>query len=113
MRPRIRSAHCADVPVLLAHWRPASPEDIHVPVQLEIGPEGEEGADLFSVMIVTPEAFMARRGDAIVLAGRATMVVSGWDWEAIQGQLMVWIEGCEGSGWPEGARAPAVFCVGV
>lgn len=40
----------------LATWEPGRPEDVWLPLAVEIGVEGEPGADLFYVTVATVEA---------------------------------------------------------
>lgn len=100
MKAQIKDIHCSDVPWFQG-WRPDSAEDIFLSLQLEIGPQGEEGEDIFSITVTSPEALRARASNTCILAERATMIVTFWDWPIIHTRLGEMVETCEGSHWME------------
>lgn len=71
-------------------------------VELEIGEAGVDGADVFYVVVTTPEALRvkATEGDP-VLRDRATLVVSDFDWPRIRATLERIVETCAAKDWRE------------
>lgn len=84
----------------LPRWVPASPADVHFTLDMEIGQRDEEGVNLFYVTIATPAALAHKAGDGeIVLADRALMVISEFQWDALLAHINATITDCDGPSW--------------
>ena len=97
----IRDWHSADVDGI-RHWKPESRADVYVQLELEIGNAGEAGADLFQVMIATPEglrAFADRRGT--VIDDRAIIILSDFSWPVVERHLTEIVNSCNAMTWEE------------
>ena len=89
MRYEIKGIDSADAPDLEG-WRPASLEDLYLGLTLSIGPVDQEAADLFQIVIASPQAIAGRpdRRRAKLL------VVQEYDWPAIRRTLEAWVAEC-------------------
>lgn len=97
----------------LRAWRPASPEDVYLAFELEIGEAGVPGAHVFQLMVATPEGVRARhRGKALQAftsmrkRGKtfdidALMVIDPYDWPSLHEMLLQRVASCERSTWAE------------
>ncbi len=71
-----------DVPNLWT-WRPSNYGEVYFLLEFEVG--NATSADVFSVIVATPEALRARASDqTFILAGRATIIVFDYDWDRIK-----------------------------
>lgn len=81
-------------------WKPSSLEEVHFPVQMEIGEVGVEGADIFSLMVATPEG-LRRYAKKDVISERALLVLSEFSWEIVHQALDRILEKCAADSWNE------------
>lgn len=97
----------------LPTWRPDSPEDVYLTVELEIGEAGATGAYVFQLMVATPEGVRAHhKGQTLQtytsMCGRgktfdidAMLVIDPYDWPALHDVLLRRVASCERSTWVE------------
>ena len=90
----IQSYYCSDVDDLDT-WVPASDLDIYIPIDLYIGPEGEEGTNIFSILVASPPALNrnGHRGKSKVF------VVHTWDWNSVKSTFVSWVEEVGEGSW--------------
>ena len=94
----IRSMSSPDVEFY--SWEPTTNADIFFLVEMEIGQVGVDGADLFQIVIATPEALRARaRMGTNTIRERSTLVVSNYDWLNIQQAIAAIVRKCESETW--------------
>ncbi|HBQ20134.1 MAG: Imm8 family immunity protein [Sandaracinaceae bacterium] len=100
IKNRIRSMSSPDVEIGV--WEPESDADVCFLLQIEIGPAGEEGADVFDCMVATPEGLrkLERPGQPVI-ATRALLVFSSFSWTELFRVLDRLIASCEGHSWVE------------
>lgn len=97
---RLHSPNASD----LKSFRPADPEDFGVLVQAMIGPQGTEGEESFDFMLCTPR-WIAREWESDgVRWARATLVVPGYDFEALESAVLKLCRRTEGRDWSEVAE---------
>jgi hypothetical protein len=75
-------------------WTPDSRDDVYFLVELEIGTKGAVGADIFQVMVATPEGLRkhARGG---VLSERACLLLSDFSsWRDLSAHLQAIVDRC-------------------
>jgi len=81
-------------------WEPTTNADIYFLVEMEIGEAGVEGADLFQVIVATPEALRAKsKVGTNVIRERSTLIVSNYDWLEISKSLENIVRKCESETW--------------
>jgi len=81
-------------------WEPTTNTEVFFLVEMEIGEAGADGADLFQVVIATPEALRAKSTiGSNIIRDRSTLVVSHYDWHAIQQDLEAVVRKCESETW--------------
>jgi len=94
----VRSFTSPDVE--LYSWKPITNAEVLFLVEMEIGEVGIDGADLFQVVIATPEALRKRAGSGrLVISDRSTIVISNFDWNHIRGALEALVHNCESESW--------------
>jgi hypothetical protein len=81
-------------------WSPNSLEDAYFPVEVEIGEVGVEGADLFGLMVATPEG-LRRYAKKEVISERGLLVLSEFSWEIVHKALDRILRECAGDTWNE------------
>jgi hypothetical protein len=83
------------------NWTPDDPKDVAILVEVEIGEEGQQGADLFQVMLATPRGLerIAIQRSSVVISDRALVVMK----EVSAGTFVEWLsstlEKCAADTW--------------
>ena len=103
MRARLKSLHSDEIPDLAA-WAPPDPQDVGVPLVLEVGALGLRGRERFDLFVVTPRWLLARHGREGAVVGHGLLVVFEWDYARVRAFLAREVERCSGETWPEVAR---------
>jgi hypothetical protein len=94
MKPIIKSIFSPDLD------RPSLPmnsADCSVLVEVEIGPEDEEGADIFDFQVVTPSMLSGM----LPCWGRGLLVIDEFSWSQVESCLEKLLIHCEGSTWED------------
>jgi hypothetical protein len=99
MRAAIKSIGSPDVD--LATFRPDDPNDLEVLIELAVGPEGGQGADIFGVVVVTPARLAAMAAELGPIVGRHYLIVDDWHWPVIEQFLMKLVERETGDTWQQ------------
>lgn len=100
----VRDWSSADIDSLWT-WSPDRRSDVYVHVELEIGNRGREGADLFQVVVATPEGLRARAaGQEGVIEDRAIIVVSDFSWPDLERRLTQIVASCNGFSWSDAVQ---------
>lgn len=102
IQPEIKDYFSSDI-VDLATWKPASLESLHFGLELSIGSPGGDAADLFQIVIASPEALRRQLGTIRIVSGRHHLIVSSYDWPEIQRYLEELVSKCAAPTWPEAA----------
>lgn len=104
----------------LPEWRPASPADVYLTLELEIGEVGVTGGHVFQLLVATPqgvtahhhgkalEAFASMRKRAKSFDIDALLVVDPYQWGCVHDTLLQRVRSCERSTWAgslDGLRA--------
>lgn len=98
IRLELRSIGSPDIE--LYSWEPTTNADVFFLVEMEIGEAGVDGADLFQVVIATPEALRANsQPDTNTIRDRSTLVVSNYDWQETQKTIESIVRKCEAENW--------------
>lgn len=98
IRLEIRSIGSPDIEFL--SWEPTTNADVFFLVEMEIGEVGVSGADLFQVVVTTPEALRARsKIETNTIRERCTLIVSSYDWQDTQESLESIVRKCEAENW--------------
>lgn len=105
----LRSLDVDDLPA----WRPASPADVYLTAELEIGEVGASGGHVFQLLVATPQGVrahhqgkalqaytsMRKRGTSFDID--ALLVVDPYDWNSMHAALLQRVASCERSTWAE------------
>lgn len=81
-------------------WEAASAEQVRFLLELEIGEAGGESKDLFQVVVATPEGMRAGATKPVI-ADRATIIVSEYEWAQIQRTVEQIVKRCQAPTWEE------------
>lgn len=81
-------------------WEPEKPEIVRFLLELEIGEGRDERRDLFQVVIATPEG-LRFNATAMVIAERATIVISSYSWVNVKRVIESIVSRCEAPTWEE------------
>ncbi|QWF15643.1 Imm8 family immunity protein [Lysobacter capsici] len=94
-------------------WQPASPADVYLMVELEIGEAGVPGGHVFQLLVATPQgvrthhqgralqAFTSMRKRGTTFDIDALLVVDPYDWNWVHDTLRQRVKSCERSTWAE------------
>ena len=97
---QIRSWSSPDVE--LQTWEPEELDAVQFLLELEIGAAASPGADVFSVLVATPEALRAHAPPgALVLRQRSTLVLGRYDWPELRAAVTQIVASCAGRDWQE------------
>lgn len=93
--PEIKSMICHE---LENGMLPPNAEDCSVFIEVEIGPKGEEGADIFSFEAVTPKYLMRK---AETRWGRGYLIVDRFSWSTVESSVKKLLSHCSRQSWVE------------
>jgi len=98
----IKSIHSPDAPNV-RHWEPDDPEEACLLVELEIGPNEEQGTNLFQIMVATPKGLLkwARSATTPVLSDRGLLVLTTYSSQALLEWLSQTVNHCSADTWTE------------
>jgi hypothetical protein len=97
----------------LSAWRPDTPEDVYLTLELEIGEAGVSGAHVFQLLAATPEGVRAHHDGRALQAYTsmrrrakgfdidALLIVDPYDWDTLREALRQRVAACERSTWAE------------
>jgi hypothetical protein len=77
---------------------PEEPDDCEVLIEVEIGPKGETGVDVFYLTAITPKAIM-RKADT--RWGRGYLITPTFSWSDVEKTLRSLLLRCIGDDWTE------------
>lgn len=81
-------------------WSPTTNAEVYFLVEMEIGQVEIDGADLFQVILATPEALRAKASTTnTMITERSTIVISNYDWNDIRCVLETIVRKCESETW--------------
>lgn len=80
---------------------PPDPDCCLVPIQVGIGPKGDEGADIFSFCVVTPQ-YLLKEG--VSRWGKGLLIVGSFTWQEPESRLTKLLLHCSGQTWGEVAK---------
>ena len=95
--PQVRSLTSVDLEMSAT----VDPEDCFLGFEAEIGPKGDEGADLFQFEVATPKS-LVRGGPRW---GRGLFIVQAFSMEAVEDALEGLLAHCHRETWQEVAQA--------
>ncbi len=99
MRAALKSLHISDVD--LDTGLPADSEDFWLPVQADIGPEGDATAETFALTFGSPRRLMRECEAGGMVWGRHLLLARRFDRALLQSYLEEHCRICTGSDWPE------------
>jgi hypothetical protein len=101
MKPQLKAQDCTDHDPIET-WQPADPTQVDYWLCLHIGPDGQQGAEMFCVNVLSEAA--ARQLDAGELAQRKKIVVRDYSWSAVIRAVDDILQQIEGASWSEVAQ---------
>lgn len=109
MRAEVRSIVSPDAPEGIDAFRPADPRSFGLYVEPEIGPAGQEGADVFGFMIVGTEWYQANPPGKGFRWGRGQLVLDAWDPEVVRRAIADLCHRASGDTWDQIAEKLARY----
>src|SRR6266581_2294270 len=97
--PELKSLHSPD---LSQDQEPVDPADAAVLFEASIGPKGQEGADIFSFVAITPRALARDQGSRW---GRGYLILNHVSWPEVEAAVRNLLSHCSGDNWPQVAEA--------
>jgi hypothetical protein len=99
MRANVRHFHSPDEDVYT--YAPEDPFDIHLLVQIMVGPADGAGEESFDVVVCTPRSLERQLRDGGHMIGRHLYLVERWDSARILAGLQHAVESEEAPTWEE------------
>ena len=96
--PELKSLHSPD---LSRDHEPADPVDASVLFEASIGPKGQEGADIFSFVAITPRALARDQG---ARWGRGYLILNHVSWAGVEAAVQSLVSHCSGDNWAQVAE---------
>jgi hypothetical protein len=101
IQPIIKGFYSSDVDNL-STWSPASPKEVYYPLELSIGPKDDQRADLFHVLVASPEAIRSRFANSLKCrSGHHLLLVAEHDWPSIARYCEDVVRDCAADTWDE------------
>ena len=98
IQPELKSIDCPD---LEYGKEPPDPEECSVFIEVEIGPKGQEGAEIFSFEAVTPKSLI---GKTERRWGRGLLIMDNFSWSGVEKPLQKLLMHCARQTWEETAK---------
>jgi len=98
MRAKLKGISSPDVD-LPTYW----PEDeacFGFLIEMQVGPECKEGADLFQITVCTPDWIKAKCSARKAVWGRHMLIVFEFDLAEIESTISRYVENCTADDWP-------------
>lgn len=96
MKASIKSVSCSDRQDFET-WRPGRLDDVYLGIELRIGANGDEQADIFQIVIATPQSIQGRPERTRC----KLIVIEQYHWQTIKATLERWVGECDRSTWRE------------
>ena len=103
MKAKIRSFHISGS-LNPNQFSPTDPENFSFLLELMVGPENADGAEIFDVQVCTPKWFLSTMKKNDVILGRHFLIVLEYDFDRIINRVRHLIETCTGNNWDEVAE---------
>ncbi len=102
MTPQLKGFDCLDLDPI-DEWQPQEDEDVYYTLCLHIGLPNEDGADLFYVDVLTPQAMKVFKVSNQILTN--PLIVSPYSWENVMAEVKTVLENCQGEHWSDISRS--------
>ena len=100
MRAVLRKLHSPDAPDLRL-FHPADPTCFSVFIQAMIGPDDQEAAESFDIVVCTPRWFIENCNIHDVILGRHHLIVFEFDFQELWNAIHSYCDSISGASWPE------------
>ena len=98
--PEIRDYGCDSIANIFS-WKPTSAESVCYNLDIRIGSTCSENAELFQVMIVSPEYIRDPDSREVLEKGGKYLVVPNYSWDACESLLNHMVEKISGASWAD------------
>ncbi len=96
--PELKSLHSPDLP---QDQEPVDPADAAVLFEASIGPKGQEDAEVFSFVAITPRALARDQGTRW---GRGYLILNHVSWAGVEAAVRNLLSQCSGDNWAQVAE---------
>lgn len=92
--------------VSLEEWTPQNPEDIWIPMSMEIGEKGDDASNIFLFTIATPEGIQKNLNASgqYYKFGRFCLIVKQYNWKTIKNIIQERVKRCQRNSWEESVK---------
>jgi hypothetical protein len=99
--PNIVDIWSADVPSGIEKWVPDDPRTVVFSLQMEIGPVGGPGADIYEVLVATPLGLATWDWKPNIVSRRALIVLRTYSFDALMECINEIFRACADDDWTE------------
>jgi hypothetical protein len=96
--PELKSLHSPDLP---ERQEPGDPADVAMLVEASIGPQGQDRAEVFSFVAITPRALARDEGTRW---GRGYLILNHVSWASVEAAVRNLLLRCSGDNWAQVAE---------
>lgn len=107
MKAIVKGIFLMSADVLLEDYCPDDPKCFGLWIDLNIGPDNEEGAHNYQVLVCTPDWIKGECYGQKAVWGRHRLIVCEYDLELIKEQIRHYVENCSGKDFWEMAQKVA------
>ena len=103
MRAKIKGFSSPDIEDFHS-FTPENLENFSFLFEFMVGPENENGEEIFAIQVCTPQWLLSRLKKDDILLGRHFLIVLEYNFERIFNKIKQLIEACSGDTWNEVAE---------
>ncbi len=104
MKAAIKNVDSPDIREDFHSFLPDDSENFGFYLELEIGPDNQDGSELFGVTVCTPQWLSRKYGKTDVIIGRHYLIVFEYDFDRIMERIRSYVQNCQGENWNEIAQ---------
>lgn len=98
MKPKLKAVHSPDAEDLES-FEPSHPDNFGLLLQLSIGPEGQDGAESFDVVVCTADWLRDQAVECGIASLRHHILVDRYEWSPIRTFIETSLASIEGDSW--------------
>ncbi|MCT4708745.1 immunity 8 family protein [Enterobacteriaceae bacterium H11S18] len=100
MKPLLKKLRSLEIEDSLINYWPGIPDDFGSWIRVSVGPDDQEGAEYFDMLICTPKWLQKELLKNSVILGRGTIIVDEYDYDKIVGFIEKEVAQCDADDWP-------------
>jgi hypothetical protein len=108
LTPEVKAIECFDIPDIQT-WKPKSPEDIYLAVDVSIGTKDETGSDYFQFLVLSPRSLNKYKDQISERSANRALLLTEFDWDTVIKYIHGKVAQCSGESWEESATSLCRF----